>query len=344
MSFKLNKTIRKIYLGKIMIDKKVSYEAITRAAKRLEGKVVKTPLLESQYINEKLNTKIFIKAENLQTIGAFKFRGAMNTILQLDEKIKEVVAWSSGNHAQAVAAASNITGRNATIVMPSDAPQAKLEGTDFWGASIVKYNRNTESREDIGKSIAQKKNATIIPPFDDVDVINGQGTAGFECIAQLKEKNIIPDIVLCCCGGGGLIAGVGTAIKEKFKNTKIYSVEPENFDDTQKSLKAKQIISNSMTHKSICDALLAEKPGKITFKVNLKNLTSGVSVSDKEALSAMNSAFKHFKIILEPGGAVALAAAIFNKVDIKNKNVLVIASGGNVDKSVFQNCLEAQTI
>ena len=327
-----------------MIEEQVSYEAITRAAKRLEGKVVKTPLLESQYINKKLNTKIFVKAENLQTIGAFKFRGAMNTILKLDKKIKEVVAWSSGNHAQAVAAASKITGRNATIVMPTDAPQAKLDGTAFWGASIVKYNRNTESREDIGKSIALKKNATIIPPFDDVNVINGQGTAGFECIAQFKEKDITPDIVLCCCGGGGLIAGVSTAIKEKFKNAKIYSVEPENFDDTKNSLTARKIISNSMTHKSICDALLADKPGNITFKVNLKNLTSGISVSDKEALSAMNAASRHFKIILEPGGAVALAATIFNKVDIKNKNVLVIASGGNVDKGVFKKCLETSTI
>ena len=327
-----------------MVDDKVSYEAISRAAKRLDGKVIKTPLLESQYVNEKLNSNIFLKAENLQTIGAFKFRGAMNTVLQLPEKINEIVAWSSGNHAQAVAAASKITGRNATIVMPSDAPQAKLEGTAFWGASIVKYNRSTESREEIGKSIAQKKNATIIPPFDDVSVINGQGTAGYECNTQLNEKNIIPDIVLCCCGGGGLIAGVSTAIIEKFKNAKIYSVEPENFDDTKKSLKANKIISNSMTHKSICDALLADKPGNITFKVNLKNLTSGISVSDKEALSAMNAAFKHFKIILEPGGAVALAAAIFNKVDIKNKNVLVIASGGNVDKNVFKNCLETKTI
>ena len=327
-----------------MIEEQVSYEAIVRAAKRLEGKVVKTPLLESQYINKKLNTKIFVKAENLQTIGAFKFRGAMNTILKLDKKIKEVVAWSSGNHAQAVAAASKITGRNATIVMPTDAPQSKLDGTAFWGASIVKYNRNTESREDIGKSIALKKNATIIPPFDDVNVINGQGTAGFECIAQFKEKDITPDIVLCCCGGGGLIAGISTAIKEKFKNAKIYSVEPENFDDTKKSLIARQIISNSTTHKSICDALLADKPGNLTFPVNLKNLTSGISVSDKQALSAMNAAFKHFKIILEPGGAVALAAAIFNKVDIKNKNVLVIASGGNVDKGVFKNCLETSTI
>ena len=327
-----------------MVDNKVTYNSILEASKRLQGKIVRTPILQSDYINEKLESNIFLKAENLQTIGAFKFRGAMNSILQLPSDIKKVVAWSSGNHAQAVAAASKITGRQATIVMPKDSPKAKLNGTAFWGATIIKYDRNNENREEIGKKIANNINAMIIPPFDDERVIIGQGTAGIECIEQLNAINVIPDIVLCCCGGGGLIAGISTAIKEKFENTKIYSVEPENFDDTKKSLKKNSIISNSMKHKSICDALLAEKPGKITFEINRLNLTSGISVTDKETLSAMKTAFDHLKIVLEPGGAVALAAAIFRKLDITNKNVLVIASGGNVDKDIFEKCLSQQKI
>ena len=228
--------------------------------------------------------------------------------------------------------------------MPIDSPKAKLEGTAFWGASIIKYDRKKEDREQIGKEIANKTNAAIIPPFDHVDVINGQGTAGLECIEELEIKNIKPDIVLCCCGGGGLIAGISTAIKGKFKNSKIYSVEPDNFDDTKKSLEENKIVMNSMRDKSIWDALLAEKPGNITFEINQKNLTAGISVSDRESLMAMHAAFKYFKIILEPGGAVALAAAITSKIDIREKNVLVIASGGNVDKDIFEQCFKVDTI
>ena len=327
-----------------MSGRKVSFNEIMNSSIRLKDKVVKTPLLQSSYLNQKLKTNLFLKAENLQTIGAFKYRGALNAVLQLPENIKKIVAWSSGNHAQAVAAAAKITGREATIVMPIDSPKAKLEGTAFWGASIIKYDRKKEDREQIGKEIANKTNAAIIPPFDHVDVINGQGTAGLECIEELEIKNIKPDIVLCCCGGGGLIAGISTAIKGKFKNSKIYSVEPDNFDDTKKSLEESKIVMNSMRDKSICDALLAEKPGNITFEINQNNLTAGISVSDRESLMAMHAAFKYFKIILEPGGAVALAAAITSKIDIREKNILVIASGGNVDKDIFEQCFKVDTI
>jgi len=327
-----------------MSGRKVSFNEIINSSIRLKDKVVKTPLLQSSYLNQKLKTNLFLKAENLQTIGAFKYRGALNAVLQLPDNIKKIVAWSSGNHAQAVAAAAKITGREATIIMPIDSPKAKLEGTAFWGASIIKYNRKKEDREQIGKEIANNINAAIIPPFDHVDVINGQGTTGLECIEQLEIKNVKPDIVLCCCGGGGLIAGISTAIKGKFKNSKIYSVEPDNFDDTKKSLEENKIVMNSMRDKSICDALLAEKPGNITFEINQKNLTAGISVSDRESLMAMHAAFKYFKIILEPGGAVALAAAITSKIDIREKNVLVIASGGNVDKDIFEKCFKVDTI
>ena len=322
------------------MSEKVTNQAIIEASLRMKGKIVKTPLLQSDYLNKKLKSNIYLKAENLQTIGAFKFRGAMNTILQLADDVKKVVAWSSGNHAQAVAAAAKLTGRKATIVMPEDSPKTKLNGTLEWGANIVKYNRNNESREEIGKAIAKEQNAIIIPPFDDINVIIGQGTAGLEAADQLNELKVKPDIVLCCCGGGGLIAGVSTAIKAEFPNADIYAVEPENFDDTKKSLESKTIIENSMKYTSICDALLANKPGDITFKINKKNLTGGITVSDKEALIGMNTAFKHLKIVLEPGGAVALAAALTNKINIINKNVLVIASGGNVDNEVFEKCLK----
>jgi threonine dehydratase len=321
----------------------VTNDAIIKAAKRLKGKIVRTPLLKSDHVNKELKSNIYIKAENLQTIGAFKFRGAMNTILQLPADVKKVVAWSSGNHAQAVAAAANITEREATIVMPKDSPKTKLNGTIAWGAKIVEYDRNTENREEIGKAIAKEQNAIIIPPFDDVNVIIGQGTAGLEAVEQLKEINVIPDIVLCCCGGGGLIAGVSTSIKANYPNAQIYSVEPENFDDTKKSLEADMIVENTMKHLSICDALLANKPGNITFEINRKNLSGGISVSDTESLIAMKIAYKYFKIVLEPGGAVALAAAISKKIDIKNKNVLVIASGGNVDSDIFEKCLYAES-
>jgi len=321
----------------------VTNDAIIKAAKRLKGKIVRTPLLKSDHVNKELKSNIYIKAENLQTIGAFKFRGAMNTILQLPPDAKKVVAWSSGNHAQAVAAAANITEREATIVMPKDSPKTKLNGTIAWGAKIVEYDRNTENREEIGKAIAKEQNAIIIPPFDDVNVIIGQGTAGLEAVEQLKEINVIPDIVLCCCGGGGLIAGVSTSIKANYPNAQIYSVEPENFDDTKKSLEADMIVENTMQHLSICDALLANKPGNITFEINRKNLSGGISVSDTESLIAMKIAYKYFKIVLEPGGAVALAAAISKKINIKNKNILVIASGGNVDSDIFEKCLYAES-
>jgi threonine dehydratase len=321
----------------------VTNDSIIKAAERLKGKIVRTPLLKSDHVNKELKSNIYIKAENLQTIGAFKFRGAMNTILQLPSDAKKVVAWSSGNHAQAVAAAASITGREATIVMPKDSPKTKLDGTIAWGSQIIKYDRNTDNREEIGKAIAKQQNAIIIPPFDDVNVIIGQGTAGLEAVEQLKEINVIPDIVLCCCGGGGLIAGVSTSIKAYHPNAQIYSVEPQNFDDTKKSLEAGMIVENTMEHHSICDALLANKPGNITFEINKKNLSGGISVSDTESLTAMKIAYRYFKIVLEPGGAVALAAAISKKIDIKNKNVLVIASGGNVDSDIFEKCLYAES-
>ncbi len=318
----------------------VNYQEIEKAYNRISNYATKTPLLSSDLLNKEFSSKIFIKAENLQKIGAFKFRGAMNSILKLDDDKKNVLAWSSGNHAQAIASACYLTNKNATIVMPEDSPNAKLNGTKSWGADVVTFDRYSESREEIGTNLAKEINAEIIPPFDHPDVINGQGTVGYEIINDFKKNNLIPDLVLCCCGGGGLIAGVSTAIKAEYPNVPIYAVEPEDYNDTYLSLRDNKITEVDVSKKSICDSLLANKPGELTFSINKENLSGSLLVSDLEALKAMKYAFQYFKIILEPGGAVALASALFNKIDIKNKTVVIIASGGNVDPDIFEKSLK----
>ena len=318
----------------------VNYQEIEKAYNRISNYATKTPLLSSDLLNKEFSSNIFIKAENLQKIGAFKFRGAMNSILKLDDDKKNILAWSSGNHAQAIASACYLTNKNATIVMPEDSPNAKLNGTKSWGANIVTFDRYSESREEIGTNLAKEINAEIIPPFDHPDVINGQGTVGYEIINDCKNNNLVPDLVLCCCGGGGLIAGVSTAIKAEYPNVPIYAVEPEDYNDTYLSLRDNKITEVDVSKKSICDSLLASKPGELTFSINKQNLSGSLLVSDLEALKAMKYAFQYFKIILEPGGAVALASALFNKIDIKNKTVVIIASGGNVDPDIFEKSLK----
>ena len=318
----------------------VNYQEIEKAYNRISNYATKTPLLSSDLLNKEISSNIFIKAENLQKIGAFKFRGAMNSILKLDNDQKNVLAWSSGNHAQAIASACYLTNKKATIVMPEDSPKAKLNGTKSWGANIVTFDRYSESREEIGTNLAKKINAEIIPPFDHPDVINGQGTVGYEIISDLNKINLQPDLFLCCCGGGGLIAGVSTAIKAKYPNVPVYAVEPKDYNDTYLSLKNNKITEVDVSKKSICDSLLASKPGELTFSINKKNLSGSLLVSDLEALKAMKYAFQYFKMILEPGGAVALASALFNKIDIKNKKVVIIASGGNVDPEIFEKSLK----
>ena len=208
----------------------VNYQEIEKASNRISNYATKTPLLSSDLLNKEFSSNIFIKAENLQKIGAFKFRGAMNSILKLDDDKKNVLAWSSGNHAQAIASACYLTNKNATIVMPEDSPNAKLNGTKSWGADVVTFDRYSESREEIGTNLAKEINAEIIPPFDHPDVINGQGTVGYEIINDCKNNNLVPDLVLCCCGGGGLIAGVSTAIKAEYPNVPVYAVEPEDYN------------------------------------------------------------------------------------------------------------------
>ena len=322
----------------------VMFNEINKAHARIKSFIVKTPLITSEIINKQTNSNVFFKLENLQSTGSFKIRGASNKILLLnnEEKKRGVVAYSSGNHAQAVAYASKLKNINATIIMPRNAPLIKIKNTKEYGAKVFLYDPKKESREEIALNISKKENKIIIKPYDDLDIIAGQGTIGKEIYEELKAINIEPDIYLCCCGGGGLIAGSSSYLKHIYPKLKNYSVEPDNFNDTQISLEKNLIVSNSTSSKSICDALLAKKPGEITFSINKKNLDRGLSVSDTEVMKTIIELSEKMKIIVEPGGAVAAAALLNKKIDIENKNVVVIISGGNIDLTLFNLIISKQ--
>ncbi len=315
----------------------IDYKEIEKAHRKISKLVTKTPLITNSTLNNLTNSEIYFKLENLQKTGSFKIRGAANKIgtLSKEEKSKGIVSYSSGNHAQAVAYVANFFKIKSTIVMPENAPLIKINNTKKYGAEVILYNPKKESREDIAEIIANKQNKTIIKPYDDIDIIAGQGTAGKEIVDDLKKLKITPDIYICCCGGGGLIAGTSTYLKKKFPKINIYSVEPEEFNDTQLSLQTKSIIRNKKNAKSICDALLAPEPGKITFPINKLNIKKGLSVSDKEVKKTIIDLAEHLKIISEPGGAVGAAAILTNKINIKNKKIIVMVSGGNIDYSLF---------
>ena len=316
-----------------------SYKNIDNAYNLIQDQIIKTPLITNDFINKKLNSKIFFKLENLQKTGSFKFRGASYKISKLNNEQKKngVVAYSSGNHAQAVAYACLQNNISAKIVMPNNAPKIKIENTKKYKADVVLYDPISEIRESIGESIALEEGRTIIKPYDDYDIIAGQGTAAKEISEQLNKNSIIPDIYLCCCGGGGLIAGTSTYMKHKFPNIESYSVEPLGFDDTKKSLDNKKITSNEPGHISICDAIITPHPGSLTFPINLGNLKDGIVVDDEEVKRSIKFLAEHLKVVVEPGGVVAATAALTNKIDIKNKTVVVMVSGGNIDLEMFKN-------
>jgi threonine dehydratase len=316
--------------------------AIRAAARRIAGHAVLTPLLESPAVNARLGGRLLIKAEPLQRTGSFKFRGAYNTLSQFspEARRKGVVTWSSGNHAQGVAAAAQALGIPALIVMPEDAPAIKIANTRGYGAEIVLYDRIKESREEIGARIARERGATIVAPYDEVQVIAGQGTCGLEIAAQAKARDIRLDAVLVCCGGGGLTAGCATALAAETPDTKVYAVEPAGFEDTGRSLAAGRRLANAPGATSFCDALLAPTPGEITFAINKSLLAGAFAVSDREAAGAMAVAFADYKLVVEPGGAVALAAVLSGKYPVEGKTVAVVASGGNVDRETFAAALK----
>jgi threonine dehydratase len=323
------------------MNKLPTVEDIRAAAARLKPVARLTPLLEAPLLNEALGARILIKPEVLQRTGSFKFRGAYNTVAQLDEAARKrgVVAFSSGNHAQGVAHAATLLGAPATIVMPKDAPAIKIANTKAYGATVVTYDRHTENREAIGQRISEERGLTLIRPYDDAGVIAGQGTVGLELIEQALAMDARPDLVLCPAGGGGLIAGVSTAVQDAVPGLALYACEPEGLDDTARSLAAGKRLGNDPAARSYCDALLAPMPGEITFEINRKTLSGGLVVTDHEVALAMAAAFKFLKIVVEPGGAVALAAALTGKIDIKGKTVAIVLSGGNVDPQTYRAVL-----
>ena len=317
----------------------INFKDIEIAYKKIKDLITKTPLVTNDYINNLLDAEVYFKLENLQNTGSFKLRGATHKILTLSRDIIDngVVAYSSGNHAQAVAYAAMQKNISAKIIMPKNAPKIKIESTKEYGAEVILYDAFFESREQIGNDIKEKENRSLIKPYDDIDIIAGQGTAGIEIVEDLKKLSVTPDIYLCCCGGGGLIAGTSTYLKHEFPSLKSYSIEPEGFDDTKISLENKKIIKNLSNTESICDALLAPMPGDITFPINLKNLQGGISVSDEEVKKTIIFLSEHLKIVVEPGGAVAVAALLNKKINVKNKKIVVMISGGNIDLDLFSS-------
>ncbi len=318
------------------------YEDVLEAAARLEDKTLRTPLLESPALNELAGGRLLVKAEALQRTGSFKFRGAFNRLSRLDAAARRrgVVAYSSGNHAQGVAAAAAMLGIQATIAMPRDAPQVKLAGTRRHGAEIVFYDRQADARERLAEAIAAKRGATMIRPYDDRYIIAGQGTVGLEISEQAAELGAAPEAVLIPAGGGGLSAGCALALAERLPETRIYTVEPEEFDDHARSLAAGRRLENAADRRSICDALLSPTPGELTFAINRQRLAGGLTVSDAEVMRAMALAFTHLKIVVEPSGAVALAAALSDRFDCARRTVAVVCSGGNADAAMFIRALE----
>ena len=311
----------------------ITIRDIEIAAKRLDGLVFKTPLIESEWLNHRLGGRVLFKAECLQKTGSFKIRGASNKLhsLSAEEASRGVVAYSSGNHAQGVAAAAKNLGIKATIIIPRDAPSLKIENTRADGATIVLYDRYGESREAIAADIAAKEGYTIIPPYDDDLIIAGQGSIGLEILEQTQGLGLKPDVVLCPCGGGGLMAGLSTAIKPALPHTDIYAIEPVGFDDTRRSLEADERKQNESGGSSICDAIVTPTPGEITFQINRQLLTGGLAVSDESVIDALVTAYTRLKLVVEPGGAVGLAALLSGVYQLNGKTAVVVLSGGNID-------------
>ena len=315
----------------------ITIEHIEAAAGRLAGVSVRTPLIRNAELDALAGGTVLVKPECLQLTGSFKIRGAYNFLSQLSAADAErgVVAFSSGNHAQGVAAAGTMLGIRTAIVMPEDAPRAKLENTRRLGGEVITYDRYTGDRETIAREIAAERGAVVVPSYDHEYIIAGQGTVGLEIAAECADLGVEPDQVLICCGGGGLISGSAVALKARWPSLAVHSVEPEHFDDTARSLKSGQRERIDESARSICDALLSPMPGELTFAINRRLLGDGLVVSDADVRASMRFAFQHLKLVVEPGGAVALAAVLAGRIDARDRTTVVVLSGGNVDGEMF---------
>jgi threonine dehydratase len=310
-----------------------SFEGVLDAARQINGVAVSTPLIESHALNAVVGGRVLMKAANLPRAGAFKFRGAYNRISRLnpEEKARGVVAFSSGNHAQGVAAAAALVGTSAIIVMPSDSPRVKVVGVIGFGGEVRLYDRWTESREAIGAAIAAERGSVLVPPFDDPFIIEGQGTVALE---MLDQADAPMDQLLCGASGGGLMAGINLVMAERSPQTKVIVVEPEAYDDTARSLAAGERVGHPQGPPSICDALMSPMPGVLTWPIN-RRLAGALTVSDAEVAEAVRFAFRHLKLVVEPGGAVSLAALLSGKSEMKGRTTGIVLSGGNVDAVLY---------
>ena len=315
-----------------------SFSGVQDAARQIAGQAVRTPLIESPALNAHVGGRVLMKAENLQLAGAFKFRGAYNRISRLtaEELKRGVVAYSSGNHAQAVAAAARMVGTTAIIVMPADSPRVKVEGVRAFGGEVRMYDRYTESREAIGEEIAASKGSILVRPFDDPFVIEGQGTIGLEIMDQADDRL---DQLVCGASGGGLIAGINLAMEALSPDTPVIAVEPKHYNDMQLSIAAGERLTHPPAPGTICDALMTDRPGELTFPIN-RRVDRVETVSDAEVAEAVRFAFRTLKLVVEPGGAVSLAAVLAGKVETRDRTTAVILSGGNVDPALFAAIIE----
>lgn len=316
----------------------ISIDDVRQAAQRLGNHRDLTPILEVQAVNALVGGRVLFKAENLQRTGSFKFRGAFNKIASLTpaQREKGVVTFSSGNHAQGVAAAAAHFGVPATVVMPADAPAIKRENTARLGADLVLYDRASGDRKAIAAEISATTGAVLVPPYDDAAIMAGQGTIGLEIVEQTQAMGVKPDVLLCPIGGGGLMAGISVALRALLPETQIYCVEPEGFDDTRVSLERGERTANQPGASSICDAIVTDMPGELTFELVRRNLDGGLAVSDHEVLRAVETLFQEAKLVVEPGGAVGLAALLAGKLSLEGRTAVVILSGGNMDLDAFR--------
>ena len=320
----------------------MNIEMIRAAALRLQGHARVTPLLSSPFLDKIAGRRVLVKAECLQHTGSFKFRGGWSAVSMLsDEQLMNgVIAYSSGNHAQGVALAAKEHGAPAVIVMPSDAPKIKVNNTRALGAEVVLYDRANEDRDAIGQRIAKERNLTLIRPYDEPLVIAGQGTVGLEIAAQAAEAGVTEADVVVCCGGGGLTSGIAFALVEDAPKMRVRPAEPAGFDDVTRSLAAGKILSNPSVSGSICDAIVTPQPGALTFPIMQAHCGAGVVVTDEDCLRAMGLAYERLKIVVEPGGAAALAAALFYPDQFEGDAIIAVTTGGNVDPATFIRALE----